>query len=352
MKQFFVGFSQWGLYLMKSFFPNDKKYIISSLDEAIKLGIDKKSSVYMYPAKEDMEIRKFCDKNNIKVYLVEDGFIRSLSLGSSFFKPASIVIDSRGIYFDPTRESDLEYILNTYQFDDKLLYRAEKLKFLLLQNKISKYNHLHYKKINVPKNKNIKLVIGQVDDDMSIKKGGFDFNSLKLLESVKLSSNKNDFIIYKPHPDVVAGIRKGNINETKLYKYCDLIVKNANLDSCFDVANEVHTITSLSGFEALLRGKTVFTYGVPFYSGWGLTKDLKKCERRKRKLLLNELIAATYILYPKYISLKTSKKATPEEVLEEISELRNKYFSNKFFKCKINFLGKSAVIIRKIRDIL
>jgi capsular polysaccharide export protein len=351
MKQFFIGFSKWGLNLIKHFFPKGEKYIVLTLKDALKKGLNKTSVVYMYPAKEDLTVRKYCEENNIPVFLVEDGFIRSLTLGSSFFKPASLVIDSRGIYFDPTRESDLEYILNNYVFDEDLIKRAQNLITLLLENKISKYNHLADKEIKVP-NKNIKLVIGQVDDDMSIKKGGYGFSSLKLLRIVKENSNSDDFIIYKPHPDVVAGIRKGVVEEKELYNYCDMIVIDTSLDSCFKVANEVHTITSLSGLEALMRGKKVFTYGMPFYAGWGLTNDFRKCKRRKRKLSLYELIAASYILYPKYRSLNTSQESYPEEILKEIKELKVKYFNDFIFRLKINFLGKSAVTLRKIRDLL
>jgi capsular polysaccharide export protein len=351
MKQFFIGFSKWGLNLIKHFFPEGKKYIVSSLKEALEKGLDKSSKVYMYPAKEDLRVRQYCEENKIPVFLVEDGFIRSLTLGSSFFKPASLVIDSRGIYFDPSRESDLEYILNNYDFDETLINRSKNLITLLLENKISKYNHLADKEIKVP-DKNIKLVIGQVDDDMSIKKGGYGFDSLKLLKIVKENSTNNDFIIYKPHPDVVAGIREGLVNKKDLYKYCNMIIVDASLDSCFKIANEVHTITSLAGLEALMRGKKVFTYGMPFYAGWGLTIDFRKCERRKRKRDIYELVAASYILYPKYRSLKTLKESSAEEVLQEIKELKEKYFNDFFYRLKVNFLGKTAVTIRKIRDLL
>ena len=36
----------------------------------------------------------------------------------------------------------------------------------------------------------------------------------------------------------------------------------------------METMTSLAGFEALLRGKPVTTHGQPFYAGWGLTEDI------------------------------------------------------------------------------
>ena len=38
--------------------------------------------------------------------------------------------------------------------------------------------------------------------------------------------------------------------------------------------DRVVCMTSLMGFEALLRGIPVTTFGRPFYAGWGLTRDL------------------------------------------------------------------------------
>ena len=80
MKQFFIGFSKWGLNLIKHFFPKGEKYIVLTLKDALKKGLNKTSVVYMYPAKEDLTVRKYCEENNIPVFLVEDGFIRSLTL--------------------------------------------------------------------------------------------------------------------------------------------------------------------------------------------------------------------------------------------------------------------------------
>jgi capsular polysaccharide export protein len=44
--------------------------------------------------------------------------------------------------------------------------------------------------------------------------------------------------------------------------------------------NEVWTMTSLLGFEALIRGKSVTCLGLPFYCGWGLTRDRQEVPRR------------------------------------------------------------------------
>ena len=68
------------------------------------------------------------------------------------------------------------------------------------------------------------------------------------------------------------------------------------------MVDEVHVNTSLAGFEALLRGKAVTTYGVPFYAGWGLTRDLGPVPaRRTAKRSIDELVAAALLIYPRYL---------------------------------------------------
>jgi len=77
----------------------------------------------------------------------------------------------------------------------------------------------------------------------------------------------------------------------------------------------LHVLTSLAGFEALLRGKQVVTHGVPFYAGWGLTRDLGAVPaRRTARRSLAELVAAVLILYPRYLDPVT-RLPCPAEVL-------------------------------------
>jgi capsular polysaccharide export protein len=84
----------------------------------------------------------------------------------------------------------------------------------------------------------------------------------------------------------------------------------------------VHVLTSLAGFEALLRGKPVTCYGQPFYAGWGLTADMIPLARRSRRLALDELVAAALILYPVYLSRVTNRYTSPERVLDELQAWR------------------------------
>ena len=82
-------------------------------------------------------------------------------------------------------------------------------------------------------------------------------------------------------------------------------------------------MTSLMGFEALLRGKTVAVHGRPFYAGWGLTEDASGAGfDRGRALTLDELTAAALILYPRCIDPETRLPCPPERVLEALAEER------------------------------
>jgi capsular polysaccharide export protein len=78
--------------------------------------------------------------------------------------------------------------------------------------------------------------------------------------------------------------------------------------------------TSLAGFEALLRGRIVVTYGQPFYAGWGLTRDQAPLERRRRRLQLEELVAGALILYPLYVDPATGLPCGPEVLVARLAQ--------------------------------
>jgi len=97
-----------------------------------------------------------------------------------------------------------------------------------------------------------------------------------------------------------------------------------------DQVDEVHTLTSLAGFEALLRGKRVVCYGLPFYAGWGLTEDKLSFPtgRRGRKLHLDDLVAGALLLYPCYLSRQTGRFTTAERALTELLAWREQGVSH------------------------
>ncbi|WP_298846271.1 capsular polysaccharide biosynthesis protein [uncultured Ruegeria sp.] len=247
---------------------------------------------------------------------VEDGFLRSRGLGAALVPPLSLVTDEIGIYYDPTKPSQLENLISqreTLRLDQEL--RAERLVERLLADGLSKYN-TGQPSPPLPEGHRI-LVPGQVEDDASILLGTNTVRSnLALLQTAR-EANPNAILIYKPHPDVEAGLRDGQIDAEAL---ADLVVTYIDPASLLPQVHEVWTMTSLLGFEALLRGVKVTTLGAPFYAGWGLTTDLDTVPvRRGARPSLMGLVHATLIDYPRYFDPITRQPCPVEVAVERLA---------------------------------
>ena len=266
----------------------------------------------------------------LNAWRVEDGFVRSVGLGSDLIPPMSLVLDKRGMYFDPTRPSDLEHLLQHHVFSDEELQEAQKVRQFIVAHGITKYNLEPLTPVLWPSaGRRVVVVTGQVEDDASIRLGCTQINTnLGLLQAVRLA-HPDAFIVYKPHPDVASGNRAGRLNMQQALQWADHVEAHASVVSCIHACDELHTLTSLSGFDALLRGKSVTTYGLPFYAGWGLTTDVAgqgdrevqgavavNClARRTRRLRLDELVAGTLLRYPLYWDYELKGATTCRAVL-------------------------------------
>ncbi|EEU8028650.1 capsular polysaccharide biosynthesis protein, partial [Campylobacter jejuni] len=332
---FMLGFTLWKRYFIRPFFKaKDNKIIfLNSLKSLARYKLKENDKFFIWGKRIDYNalkttlIKKAQDENLLhfipKISLVEDGFIRSISLGSDLTRPFSLNVDDKGLYIDPNKASKLEELLQNEIFDENMLNRAKNIIKILLENRFSKYNGLKHEnlKINAKIGQKIILIPAQVEDDVSMILGGFGLSTLDLLKEVR-AKNQDAYIIFKPHPDVLSGNRVGLKDETLILEFCDEIVKDCSIDSAIKIADEIHTITSTSGFDALLRAKKVFTYGMPFYAGWDLTKDKYRCERRTRKLSLEELVAGALIIYPRYINPKTKTLCEIEVCLDIMLNLQ------------------------------
>lgn len=339
---YFFNFSPWRMSQVKDFFTatGRARHICNSLDDALSKGLNKESTIFIFGIVDFLELERYTKEIGISVYRIEDAFIRSVALGSGFAKPYSLSIDSRGIYYDPRRESDLEHILQNYQFDEELLARARHIREEIVSSRFSKYNHLEHRDIEIDRSRYSKVILvpGQVEDDMSILYGAYGLTNSDLLKMAR-ESDPDAYIIYKPHPDVLSGNRKGSVPKHILQQCADEVQMLVSIDSCLSVCDEVHTLTSGVGFDGLLRGKRVCVYGVPFYSGWGLTEDYRTCSRRAKTRTLDELVAAALILYPVYISPKTGKFCEAEQTLSELKEEQDRYFNSYLYRNWIDLKG-------------
>lgn len=260
---------------------------------------------------------------DLPVVRLEDGFLRSVGLGADLIAPLSWVLDARGIYYSASVASDLEHLLQSTDFDATLLARAAALRQQVVGRKLSKYNLSHAPWQRPAGEARVVLVTGQVETDASIEHGATGVRrNLDLLREVREAAPEA-YIVYKPHPDVVAGLRAAGQGEDETSRWCDEVLARASITDLLDQVDEVHVMTSLTGFEALLRGCRVVCYGQPFYAGYGLTHDVVALPRRTRRLSLDALVAGALILYPVYVSRATGMQCEVEQTVSELLNWRD-----------------------------
>jgi capsular polysaccharide export protein len=279
---------------------------VKSVEHAINEARKVEGRIVVWASKAHPELHEKCRRSGIELLRMEDGFLRSKGLGSDLVPPLSLVLDRQGIYYDPTRVSDLEELISSGNFDEVQLQAAREMRRLIVETGLTKYNvgFSH----QIPQQRGVQRIIlvpGQVADDASIRWGTCDTaisSNLELLQATR-AENPDAYIVYKPHPDVVAGNRYGRIGTRTTLRYADYIASDISSDSILGQCDEVWTMTSLIGFEALLRSKPVTCFGLPFYAGWGLTSDRAQTPRRVRKASIDEILAAAYMQYANYIFL-------------------------------------------------
>ena len=285
----------------------------AALERARRAG----GAVAAWPARVPADFAERAAAAGVPVRWVEDGFLRSAGLGSDLLPPLSLSVDEGWPYFDPARPSRLETVLATATFDAPLLARAAMLRETIVERRIGKYRvGGGDEALDLPAGVRLGVVIGQVEDDLSVLRGGGGITNLSLVERAR-AAEPDAFIVYRPHPDVEAGHRRGAIPDPVAMTLVDRIDRGGSLDALLARADTLHTLTSLTGFEALLRGVRVVVHGGPFYAGWGLTEDRgPPLPRRTRRLSLDQLVAGALILYPRYLDPRHGLPCTPEQFIE------------------------------------
>lgn len=358
------GFRQWKAANLKPMLGLHQEFVhfAKDLKHLDQFNLQDDESVIYWGARPPADLVDYVHDRKAKLIHLEDGFIRSVGLGSDLIRPLSLVMDQRGLYFDATRPSDLEVMLNTHEFTEEDISRAQWVKQYIIDHEITKYNLEPRESIDwrsIAKDRLIILVPGQVEDDASIRLGCTSINTnLDLIKEVR-HTHPNAFIIYKPHPDVLSGNRKGKVSLEEIAPWVNHIEQNVSVVSCINACDEVHTMTSLTGFDALIRGKKVVTYGQPFYAGWGLTLDKAHdgiaFRRRTKKLTLEQLIAGALLHYPIYWDWDLKGYTTCEAVLHRIVEQRTQLEqSGKLDHLRIGWfrrqLRKTKVIIKNMMN--
>lgn len=317
-----IGFSRWKRTFVPAFLGSPE-VIFAGDARAAAVRLHGDAQLVVWGNRADAAVCALATRRGLPVVRVEDGFLRSVGLGAELHAPASLVVDGEGLYYDPATPSALERILETRDFTADELARARALRDRIIDAGLSKYN-VGARRAVGPRRRDrpVVLVVGQVEDDASVERGCLDVRTnLDLLRAARRAS-PDAHLIWKPHPDIDRGLRRGAVPAAAWHRLADELAADASIADCLAAADEVHTMTSLAGFEALLRGKRVVVYGQPFYAGWGLTDDRHPHPRRTQRLTLDELVAGTLIRYPRYVSGASGALTTPERVVEELCAAR------------------------------
>lgn len=297
------GFAGWKQDTVAALlWPGDAPTPFAAATEARLAALPLDAAVAVWKARVPAPFLTELEQSGRPILEVEDGFIRSIGLGADCVPPLSIVVDPLGAHYDPSQPSTLEQLLSGPAPNADTLARARALHETITASGISKYGVGGQTLPRPGGDRRHVLVVGQVEDDRSVRLGGCGIASNhELLRRVR-ALRPDVYIVYRPHPDVEAGHRKGHVPPTAALALADSIDPGNAISDLIAMVDEVHVITSLAGFEALLHGKAVVTHGVPFYAGWGLTQDLGPVpDRRGQALSLDRLVAAVLLDYPRYL---------------------------------------------------
>lgn len=249
----------------------------------------------------------------------EDGFLRSFGTGDDF-SALSVVLDAQGIYYDCTGPSDLEAILAS---DEDLLLQApeaDRAMALLIEHQLSKYNNGQHKQLPPDNGQPRVLVVDQTFGDMSVRYGAANEQTFAHMLQAAIDENPSAQVIVKTHPEVSSGRKRGYLSHVQpmpLPQSGQLLPmsETANPIGLLQQVSKVYVATSGMGFEALLCGKSVRCFGLPWYAGWGVTEDEQRCARRIRARSVRELFAAAYLRYTRYLNPVTHQQGSIFDVM-------------------------------------
>lgn len=333
-----TGIAPWKRARLRAIFANGHgPPVVPSALRAVAAAKTNGGAVAVWESRKPQRLAELAAAAGVPVWSIEDGFIRSAGLGAALVQPCSLVLDTQRPHYDGTGPSDLEDLLSNRPFSQEELNRAKALIDRLRAEKVTKYN-LAGAAPDLPDARRIVLVLGQVDDDLSVLRGGGGLCVADMIARVR-AEDPGALLVFKPHPDVAAGLRQGLHRPPE----ADLIIEGVGLTPLFEQVDAVHVLTSLGGFEALLRGCAVTVHGQPFFAGWGLTDDRNPPPRRSRRLTLTELVAGALIAYPLYYHPAWQRRCTVEELLDWIA-------AQPAAPLPSSLRGKAAAMLRRLGE--
>lgn len=247
--------------------------------------------------------RELARRHHVPFVTAEDGWLRSIHPGGAE-PPLSLLVDWGGCHFDAQRPSDAETAISQSagDYSPERLARARSGIEVLRRRRLSKYNHAPTESHDVatlPTNATV-LVVDQTFGDASIAGGMAGAESFAAMLRCALEDHPEATIIVKTHPETSAGSKRGYLTDAagdRIVRFDSLV----NPWTLIERVDTVYVVSSQLGLEALLAGRRVVCFGAPCYSGWGLTEDRVRIERRRARPTVEQLFAALYFDYARYV---------------------------------------------------
>ncbi len=284
--------------------------------------------------------------HNLPYLALEDGFLRSLALPGRDAPTCSLIADSVGLFYDADHPSYLENLLNSSGWETpSLMAGAERAMHAILAARLSKYNHAPHAspyQLCTPSNRTRILVIDQWEGDPKVSSAKADASTFRLMLEQAHKAHPGAALFVKPHPLTLAGKKNGYLTSLAAEYGACVIDRDFSAPSLLAQADEVYTVSSLMGFEALLQGKPVHCFGLPFYAGWGLTRDRVPCPRRTRRRGVTEIFAAAYILYSRYVNPITGEACSIHEIIRLLAGQRRQNDANRGYAACLGFSGRAV----------
>ncbi|MBO6860645.1 hypothetical protein [Roseibium sp.] len=250
----------------------------------------------------------------------EDGFLRSIHPGNGE-RPLSIVIDRTGIYYDCRQPSDLEALIRKRASSPLPVDRARKAMDLLRVSRLSKYNNATVQDVSTLRLKSARredrvLVVDQTVGDASIVGARASAQTFSQMLDAAARENPGAEILVRIHPEAMTGRKLGHFSTKELHNISRysapvadalaggllrLTPEPINPWALLEACSALYCVSSQLGFEGVMAGCTVHSFGESFYNGWGLTRDrTPKPTARRGPASLEAVFAATYFDYIHY----------------------------------------------------
>ena len=273
-------------------------------------------------------------KFGAKLVICEGGWLLSADTWANSKAPdryrygCSMVMDARGSYYDATRVSTIEMMLNdpALVVTEEERANARRLMRRIVENRLSKYNHqpMEVPEVGVPGRRKV-LVVDQSYGDFAIRKGWASEETFVRMLEAACRENPDADILVKTHPDTMTGTRKGYYDRLEEHGNVYRVTMPVNPYSLMSLVDKVYVCSTQFGFEALMAGKEVHVFGMPFYAGWGITVDDQKNPRRTLRRTLEEVFHIFFLKYTYWVNPDTGRPCSIDESIDWLLKIREEY---------------------------